>query len=114
MHSLVRCDDISGSEGIAVELEDEVCSMSSSVSQEVVSTTRSQPEVEATNAIVGIITGGILVLVIQCVGYGERQLPIQGPPRQRRPQPRPPQPPQPAAPLRRSMRNRRPVNRLQL
>nr|XP_034316026.1 uncharacterized protein LOC117685670 [Crassostrea gigas] len=80
MHSLVRCDDISGSEGIAVELEDEVCSMSSSVSQEVVSTTRSQPEVEATNAIVGIITGGILVLVIQCVGYGERQLPIQGPP----------------------------------
>lgn len=28
MHSLVRCDDISGSEGIAVELEDEVCSVS--------------------------------------------------------------------------------------
>ncbi len=28
MHSLVRCDDIIGSEGIAVELEDEVCSVS--------------------------------------------------------------------------------------
>lgn len=70
-HSLVRCDDISGSEGIAVELEDEVCSMSSSVSQEVVSTTRSQPEVEATNAIVGIITGGVIgiVLVIGFIAF---------------------------------------------
>nr|XP_034315445.1 uncharacterized protein LOC117685237 isoform X2 [Crassostrea gigas] len=68
MHSLVRCDDISGSEGIAVELEDEVCSMSSSVSQEVVSTTRSQPEVEATNAIVGIITGGVIGIVL-VVGF---------------------------------------------
>lgn len=28
MHSLVRCDDINGSEGITVELEDEVCSVS--------------------------------------------------------------------------------------
>lgn len=33
--------------------------MSSSVSQEVVSTTRSQPEVETTDAIFGIITGGM-------------------------------------------------------
>lgn len=58
--------------------------MSSSVSQEVVSTTRSQPEVETTDAIFGIITGGMhykqfikiwlyhnayLFIQIKCYGY---------------------------------------------
>lgn len=64
IHSLEKCDDINGSEGITEELEDEVCSMSSSVFQEVVSTTRSQPKVETRDAIFGIITEGVIGIVL--------------------------------------------------
>uniref|UniRef100_A0A8W8MQH3 Uncharacterized protein n=1 Tax=Magallana gigas TaxID=29159 RepID=A0A8W8MQH3_MAGGI len=62
MHSLLRCDDIIGQRGVTEKLEDEVFSRN----------TRSQSEVETRDAIYGIITGGMLVLVIQCVAYGER------------------------------------------